>query len=123
MTFAEKTATRYKSPSLTPDRQNHFQSERNEDSAPQHLTAALAADDGAGRAIGDVTEPVRVPLPGGLFALVDAADGERVLAHRWRDGTSSSRGQVFRVGSRPPVWITRLIRRCSWCLSQPERRR
>jgi hypothetical protein len=32
-----------------------------------------------------MAEPVRVPLRGGLFALVDATDAERVLARKWRE--------------------------------------
>jgi hypothetical protein len=102
MTFVEKSGIGYKSPSLTPDRQNHFQSERNEDSAPQHLNGALVADDGAGPAIGDPIGSVRVPLPGGMFALIDAADAERANAFKW---------QAKRKKSKPAeLYVQRAIR-------------
>lgn len=112
MTIDAKTGYTVKSPSFTPHTEKSLQSERNEDSAPQHLEADVAAQGGVGEAAETLIEAVRVPLPGGLFALVEAADAERVLAHRWRDGTSSCRGQVFRVGSSPPESLRRFILGC-----------
>ncbi len=80
-----------KSPSLTPDRQKQAQQERNEDSAPQQLRAVPAHDDGAGRPNATPIGSIRVPLTRGLFALVDAADAERVLAFSWHTKRQAKR--------------------------------
>jgi hypothetical protein len=51
MTFTRRTGIRSGSPSFTPTRQKQLQSERNEDSAPQHLKAAQTAQNAAGEPI------------------------------------------------------------------------
>jgi hypothetical protein len=49
-----------------------------------------------------VSEPVKVPLAGGLHALVDAADGERCLAFSWH---------TKRRANRPSyIYATRTVR-------------
>jgi hypothetical protein len=51
MTFADKSHMGVKSPSFTPHTEKQLQSERNEDSAPQHLKAARAAQATGGEPI------------------------------------------------------------------------
>jgi hypothetical protein len=76
MTFIAKTGIGSRSPSFTPHTGKQLQSQRNEDSAPQESA-------------------VRIPLPGGLFALVDAADAERCLARKRNLRRWHGQGRVY----------------------------
>jgi hypothetical protein len=97
MTFEQKTGIGSGSPSFTPTRQKQLQSERNEDSAPQHFDQLPALQVDAGLAIGASSDAIRVPLKCGLVALVDAADAVRVLALAWHATSKASAPGVFYV--------------------------
>lgn len=51
-----------------------------------------------------------IALKGGAVAIVDPADADRVLAHRWR-ACSNGRGNVYvrRCGSGSPVYLHRFV--------------
>ena len=57
----------------------------------------MAALGGAGRADAEPIEAVRIPLPGGLFAIVDAADAERVQQFTWHAVTKKATPGIYYV--------------------------
>ncbi len=97
MTFAQITGIGSGSPSFTQQPEKHLQSERNEDSAPQHLNQPPALQIDARLVDGAPDGAIRVPLKRGLVALVDPSDAARVLALAWHATSKASAPGVFYV--------------------------
>lgn len=81
MTFTQKSGIGSRSPSFTPHSLKDLQSERNEDSAPQHLKADVAAQVATGRPIGTRIRSSRiVPMGAAAVPLGAAAAHRRIHA-------------------------------------------